>query len=489
MMDYGTAPPRQSMQASKVDPRMCAAPYIAEFVGTFALVFAVGCCIITGNPSWNATGVGCALMVLMYALAPVSGGHFNPAVSVALGLTGKLRLPVVIGYVTAQLAAGILAGCAYSSLFRRSVVLGPKSPFSGWEAAMVEVFYTAMLCFVFLNVSASKRLNPQEDRNQFFALAVGFVVIAGGYAAGDVSGALFNPAVSLGLDLTGYDRKVYWGFHYSLCELLGACIASLLFYVCRREEFVADINIEEYKPRLSARLASEFIGTFSVMFTYGLDTVMKQGACAWSTAAALACMIYSLGSVSGAHFNPAVTLAVVLSARGKCKPFDGMVYCIVQALAGICAGLACAHIKNAGPFSQETFAQLPGQGYSWNAVYVAELAFTALLVFVVLSVATTAPPTSLTKQNFYYALAIGSCVTAGGVAVGAVSGAELNPAIALGVSTIASCSLVTPPPFLNCLGLSCFELLGSVVALLVFVLVRPEEFPLGKGQLLGFQDL
>merc|ERR1712125_54100 len=96
-----------------------------------------------------------------------------------------------------------------------------------------------------------------------------------------------------------------------------------------------------------------------------------------------------------------------------------------------------------GPYKLEAFALQPGvlpQGmaFSWVAVFFAEMAFTGMLAFVVLAVATTTPPKSLTSRNFQFGLAIGACVTAGGFAIGAVSGGELNPAVSFGLATGSS---------------------------------------------------
>jgi len=478
--NYGAMPPR-SMRG---EPRKTISPFIAEFLGTFVFVFAVGCSIITGDSSWNATGVASTLMVLSYSLAPVSGGLFNPAITLSLGLVRQLKWSVVFGYIAVQLLGGLLAGCVYSGLFRKSVVFGPKSVYTGWEVSTIEVIYTSMLCFVFLNVAVSRRNNPISDRNQYFGLAVAFVLIAAGYAAGDISGAVLNPAVSLGLDLTGYDKNCYWGFHYTFSQVIGAFVGAFFFRVVRPEE-KHDMNVDEYIPKIQARIVSEGLGTFAIVVTYCLNVVTKQQATWWSTAAAVMSMVYSLGSVSGAHFNPAVTLSIVLSGRGKCKPGDGLVYGLIQIIAGITAGLYAASIRKNGPFARESMPPTPGTGYTWFMVFVAELIFTTVLCFVVLSVATATPPPSLTRQNFYYALSIGSCVTAAGYSIGAVSGGVINPAAAFGLSTAAAVSAAdSGSPFSNCLALAFFELSGGVLASLFFALIRPEEFPRGKGLVL-----
>lgn len=595
-----------------------AAPYVAEFVGTFMLVFTVGTCCVAGDPVWNWTTIAAILMVAIYGLGPVSGGHFNPAVSVACGIARKTPWARVFGYILVQVAAGLLAGWAYWVTFDRAAGVGPKHDYGWFHAGVAEIVYTAMLGFAHLNCATSLRNNPQDDQNHFFGLAIGFVLVAGGYAAGDVSGASLNPAVTLGLDVTGAggtDKEGwYWRVAYIGYELLGAGLAVLCFHVCRfkevgdflgrggaqclkvqilaarnlinsdtgafgglsdpyvtarvgpvesrtstinnslnpvwtsdnlltfelegsalnvltlevmnantflkdkslgtltvdisslpvnelqqrRERLLGGRNGElefslhlsdslvESEPAFVSKLFGEFIGTFLLVLTVGLNIVTKSPATAWSAAAALMTMIYSLGNVSGGHFNPAVTVAAVSTGRGVCRPLVGLAYILVQLLAGVFAGLLNADFHEAGPYKSERLTlgpgvsqQVPGTMYSWSALFFAEFAFTFMLAFVVLAVATTKAPLSITKQQFQYALAIGSCVTAGGFAIGAISGGALNPAVAWGVATASSGNPDTnpaPPAWSNCLWFSIFEFVGGIFAAVVFCATHAREY-------------
>jgi len=105
--------------------------YVAEFVGTFLLVFTVGCNVLSGSPVWAATSIACILMVSIYALGGVSGANFNPAVSVALGLSNKLDWTTVGIYCVVQIIAGICAGLSYGALFFKVFNLAPGAGF-GW---------------------------------------------------------------------------------------------------------------------------------------------------------------------------------------------------------------------------------------------------------------------------------------------------------------------------------------------------------------------
>merc|ERR1719272_2606609 len=133
-------------------------------------------------------------------------------------------------------------------------------------------------------------------------------------------------------------------------------------------------------------------------------------------------MIYALGTCSGAHFNPAVTVAIL--CRGKTNPAEAGMYMGVQVAGGIAAAFTYSAMMNG-----ETFGLQP-PGYKLHQALIAEFVFTFVLAFVVLSVATVNKTLSE-----YFGFAIGMCVTVGGCAIGKVSGGSLNPAVSIGIST------------------------------------------------------
>ena len=159
----------------------------------------------------------------------------------------------------------------------------------------------------------------------------------------------------------------------------------------------------------------------------GQDEVLIQNraAAAFSIAASLMCMIYALGDVSGAHFNPAVTLAILTCGRDKITPADAGAYMGAQVAGGISAGFTYKLLHGGA-----SFALQPIGAYTWGQAGVAEIIFTFVLCFVVLSVAIS----EKTAAPEFFGLAIGSCVTVGGFAIGGVSGGSLNPAVSLGIS-------------------------------------------------------
>jgi len=431
------------------------ARYASEFLGTFMLVFTIGCNVLTGQPVWGGVSIACVLTVMIYALGKSSGANFNPAVSVTLGLCGKLPWKEVAIYCVTQILAGISAGLAYLAMFNESFNLAPTAGHNWWQAGLAEMLYTFMLCFVVLNVAASE---VHGGKNQFYGIAIGFVIVAGAYSGGSVSMGCFNPAVAFGIDVSSATSGVKYSFLYTAFELAGAALAAGAFKICRaRQE--EDVNAT---PGLIAKLVSEFLGTYMLVLTVGLNVLSSSAAGAFSIAASLMCMIFALGSVSGAHFNPAVTCAIVCSGRGKCPKTVGAMYVAVQIIGGICAAFTYAAIMNG-----ESFALKPA-AYKWGSVCMAEFFFTFVLALVVLSVATVN-----NALSEYFGFAIGMCVTVGGCAIGKVSGGSLNPAVSFGISTS---HIIGGGNFWPCLVYTIVELAAGGAAAGIFMLTQPSEY-------------
>jgi len=310
------------------------ARYASEFIGTFMLVFTIGCNVLSGQAVWGGVSIACVLMVMIYALGKSSGANFNPAVSVALGLTNKLEWNEVAIYAGVQTLAGILAGLCYVGMFGASFNLVPTAGHTWWQAGLAEMLYTFMLCFVVLNVAAS---NKHAGKDQFYGIAIGFVIVAGAYSGGSVSMGCFNPAVAFGIDISSaHQFGIKYCFIYTVFELVGAALAAGAFKICRAtQEEDVDADADD-----NAKLLSEFLGTYMLVLTVGLNVLSGSSAAAFSIAASLMCMIFALGSCSGAHFNPAVTTAII--CRGKMSPQDGAKYMGVQVAAGICAAFTCS---------------------------------------------------------------------------------------------------------------------------------------------------
>lgn len=132
-----------------------AAPYVAEFVGTYLLVFGIAVTSILAEP-WGPTAVGALLVVLVYIFGPISGAYLNPAVSVAAGLVGQITWRTVMAYTVLQITAGFMAGLACYGVFQMRMGVAPVAPFHFWEAGLLELLFTTMLVFVILSVTASR---------------------------------------------------------------------------------------------------------------------------------------------------------------------------------------------------------------------------------------------------------------------------------------------------------------------------------------------
>lgn len=173
------------------------------------------------------------------------------------------------------------------------------------------------------------------------------------------------------------------------------------------------------------RYVYEFIGTFFLVLVVGMVILRPSDiaiAAPLAIGSILAVMIYAGAHVSGAHYNPAVSLALFM--RDKKFPVRELViYWVVQFAAAVVAAYIAVHLKSSPK------AQTPMELEMWRAL-VAEFLFTFALCFVVLNVATAKE----TRNNAFFGFAIGFTVLAGAYAVGALSGAAFNPAVALGVT-------------------------------------------------------
>jgi aquaporin Z len=165
-------------------------------------------------------------------------------------------------------------------------------------------------------------------------------------------------------------------------------------------------------------------------------------------------MVYALGDVSGAHFNPAVTLAVFCTSdnRDNLSVLHAGMYMLTQVFAGIVAQFTYYAI-----YSGESFPLGPGKGYGWSQVALAEILFTFVLCLVVISVAGKGK----SHDGTMFGLAIGSCVTVGGYAIGKISGGSLNPAVSIG---IASSEIIKMGPIYNGFIYAGLEFVGALAA-------------------------
>ncbi|MCW2592219.1 MAG: permease, glycerol uptake facilitator [Mycobacterium sp.] len=203
--------------------------YAAEAIGTFFLVFTVGAAVGGGSPL-APLAIGAVLMVMVYAGGHLSGGHYNPAVTLAVLVRGRIKLRDAAAYWMVQLGAGVLAAMAVRDILD-PVELDRHATMTlsghGLLAAFTsELLFTFALCYVMLNVATSK----SHPDNSFYGLAIGFTVVAGAFAVGAISGGAFNPAVTLGaavMDMFAW--PTLWV--YMVAQLLAGLAAGITFRV------------------------------------------------------------------------------------------------------------------------------------------------------------------------------------------------------------------------------------------------------------------
>ena len=197
--------------------------YIAEFIGTFFLVLTIGCTIIPGAAGVIAPlAIGAALMVMVYAGGHISGGHFNPAVTLAVFVRGRCETKDVIPYWVAQFLAGVAAALVAVFLVGKS---GTPMEIKNVPAAFAaEFLFTFALAYVVVNSATSK----DTANNSFYGLAIGMTVMVGAFSVGAISGGAFNPAVAVGVAVMKLVNFPDIWIHI-VADFAGGLVAALTF--------------------------------------------------------------------------------------------------------------------------------------------------------------------------------------------------------------------------------------------------------------------
>lgn len=197
--------------------------YVTEGIGTFFLMLTIGCTVISpGAGSLAPLAIGAALMVMIFAGGHISGGHYNPAVTLAVFLRGRCQTSDVAPYMTAQLIGAVLAAGVVKFLKAGALVM-PNAP-QALPALVAEFLFTFALCYVVLNVATAKGTSG----NSFYGLAIGLTVMTGAFAVGSISGGAFNPAVAVGASVLGlFAWSDLW--IYLVANLLGGAAAARVF--------------------------------------------------------------------------------------------------------------------------------------------------------------------------------------------------------------------------------------------------------------------
>ncbi len=167
--------------------------YLTEFIGTFFLVLTVNLTVM-GQVPMAPLAIGASLMIMVYMGGHISGGHYNPAVSLAAALRGKLASSELLPYMVSQILGAVVASLAGWVIMGQSFAPAPAPTTSIVAALLVELLFTFALCIVVLNSAC----HPATKGNSFYGLAIGFTIVVAAFAGGAISGGAFNPAVGIG---------------------------------------------------------------------------------------------------------------------------------------------------------------------------------------------------------------------------------------------------------------------------------------------------
>jgi aquaporin Z len=206
--------------------------YIAELIGTFALVFCgTGAIVINQQSGGAVTHVGISLtfglivMAMIYSLGNISGAHMNPAVTLAFTVAGRFQLRQVLPYIISQLAGAFLASVTLKYLFPSDETLGTTLPAgSEMQSFILEFILTFFLMFVIINVATGSK-----EQGMFAGLAIGSTVLLEAMFAGPICGASMNPARSISPAIVSGHLEHLW--IYIAAPISGAAFAILIYKI------------------------------------------------------------------------------------------------------------------------------------------------------------------------------------------------------------------------------------------------------------------
>lgn len=221
--------------------------YLVELIGTFFLVLTIGCTVIGhGAGALAPLAIGSALMVMIFAGGHISGGHFNPAVTLGIWLRGKCEGRDVAPYMISQTIGAVLAAFAVK-LLKAGDAITPLQT-ATIPALLAEFLFTFALVYVVLNVATAKGTSG----NSFYGLAIGFTVLVGAFSVGSISGGAFNPAVATAISVLGLSSwSKIWIF--LVADFGGAAVAAGAFRILSSAEEFPQAQQQTKTARVNAR--------------------------------------------------------------------------------------------------------------------------------------------------------------------------------------------------------------------------------------------
>ena len=201
---------------------------ITEALGTFFLVLTIGITAQLSLPT-APVAIGGILAVMVYMGGAISGAHYNPAVTFAVYLRGKIPAGEALRYAAAQIVGSTAAALTvYAILFHDAFLPAPNRSASVFLVIAVEALFTFALALVVLNVATTR----ESEGNSYFGAAIGGTVMVGAFTVGPISGAVFNPAVAIGPGLVTLllgDGDSTQVIYYIVGPLIGAALAAGVF--------------------------------------------------------------------------------------------------------------------------------------------------------------------------------------------------------------------------------------------------------------------
>ncbi len=198
-----------------------------ELIGTFLFVLVIAL-VVTQEVSAAPAAIWLTLGILVYAGAHISGSHFNPAVTLAVWMRGKISMNDALMYWVAQLVGAIVAALVAAWMTWITFVAAPAADM--WVALVVEIIFTFMLAMVVLHTATTK----SQSGNSYYWFAIGLTVMCGALAGGALSGGAFNPAVGLGPIIAAGGTSARW--LYLVGPLVGGALAGLVFPILNGDE-------------------------------------------------------------------------------------------------------------------------------------------------------------------------------------------------------------------------------------------------------------
>ncbi|MCD7879705.1 MAG: aquaporin [Candidatus Gastranaerophilales bacterium] len=208
--------------------------YLVELIGTFFLVFTIVAVSYYAQGILSPFAIAAVLTVMIYAGGYISGGHYNPAVSLAAAIRGALSWKQFAPYAAAQVVGGVIAVYLFKFITCANAYTLQVSDFGLKKLLIAEFLFTFALCYVVLQTATTKQTNG----NSYYGLAIGLTVFAGAISVGGIlcAGA-FNPAVAISL---GLFKSISWAAagYTILANLVAGAVAALIFkltYPCEKD--------------------------------------------------------------------------------------------------------------------------------------------------------------------------------------------------------------------------------------------------------------